>query len=47
MVTLAFIAAVILAVIGIILILNGSILAGIVLLVIACAVGPGGWAIWR
>lgn len=47
MVALAFVLAVILAVFGIVLLLNGSIIAGIVCLVLACAIGPGGWAVWR
>jgi hypothetical protein len=38
--------AVILAIAGIIALINGSIIAGIILLVVACAVGPGGWSIF-
>jgi hypothetical protein len=39
--------AVILAVLGVITLLNGSVIFGILLLVAACAVGPGGWQAGR
>jgi hypothetical protein len=42
---LLWIIAVILAISGVVAIINGSILWGIVLLVLACAVGPGGWSV--
>lgn len=40
--TLLSIAAVILVVAGVITVLSGSVIAGIVLVVIGCIVGPGG-----
>lgn len=42
-----WIIAVIIAIFGIVQLFRGSILAGIVLLVVACAVGPGGWSIFH
>lgn len=39
--------AVVLAVIGVVQILSGNIGWGIILLIAACAVGPGGWAIYK
>ena len=39
--------AVALVIYGIITLLNGSILLGIVLIVIGLAVGPGGWSIFN
>lgn len=39
--------AVILAVVGLIQLLSGNIINGIVLLVAACAIGPGGWWVFR
>ena len=44
---LLWIIAVILAIAGIVSLLRGAILAGIVLLVVACAVGPGGWSVFH
>lgn len=44
---LLFIAAVVLAIWGIVALIHGSILLGIVLLVVACLVGPGGYSIFR
>lgn len=41
------IAAVILVVAGIVTLLSGSIIAGVVLIVIGCVVGPGGYSISR
>lgn len=38
--------AVILAVWGVLAVLNGSIFWGFFLLVLACAIGPGGWTIY-
>ena len=43
--TLLSIAAVILVVAGIVTLLSGSIIAGIVLIVIGCIVGPGGYSL--
>lgn len=42
-----FIAAVIIAVYGVLRIVRGDVLVGIVLLVAACLVGPGGYSIFR
>lgn len=39
--------AVVIAVIGIVQLVQGQILWGIVLLVVAAAVGPGGWTLFR
>lgn len=47
MVTLAIIAAILIAVIGVARILSGDILVGILLLILACAIGPGGWTVLR
>lgn len=44
---LLWIAAVILAVIGIVALLSGSILWGILLLVAAAFIGPGGYSVVR
>lgn len=41
-----FIAAII-AVVGVVQLLQGQIIFGIVLLVLACLVGPGGYSIFR
>ena len=41
------IAAIILAVAGVITLISGSVIAGIVLIVLACLVGPGGYSITR
>ena len=41
-----WIAAVVLAVIGVFQLLQGQIILGIVLLVAACLVGPGGYSIF-
>lgn len=42
----AIIAAV-LAVVGVVQVLQGDVLWGLLLIVLACAVGPGGWSITR
>lgn len=39
--------AVVLAVIGIVQLLQGQIILGIVVLIAAAAVGPGGWSVFR
>jgi len=39
--------AVLLAGLGIAQILEGNILAGIILLIVAAAVGPGGWSVFK
>ena len=45
--TVLWVIAVILAIIGIVQLLQGQIILGIVLLVVACLVGPGGYSIFR
>ena len=45
--TVLWVIAVIIAIIGVIQLLQGQILLGIVLLVVAAAVGPGGWSIFK
>lgn len=40
------IAALVLAIVGIVMILQGSVLGGVVMLILAAAVGPGGWWIF-
>ena len=44
---LLWIIAVIIAIVGIVKLLSGAILLGIVLLVVACLVGPGGYSIFQ
>jgi hypothetical protein len=44
---LLWIVAVVLAVVGIVQLLQGQILLGIALLVVACLVGPGGYSIFK
>jgi len=42
-----WIIAVIIAIIGIVQLVQGQIIFGIVLLVVACLVGPGGYSIFQ
>ena len=42
-----WIIAAILAIVGIVQLLQGQIIFGIVLIVLACMVGPGGYSIFR
>lgn len=42
-----WIVAVILAIVGVVQILQGQLILGIVLIVVACLVGPGGYSIFR
>ena len=44
---LLWIVAVVLAVWGVVSLLNGSIIMGVVLLIAACLVGPGGYSIFK
>jgi hypothetical protein len=44
---LLWIVAVVLAIVGVVQLLQGQILLGLVLLVVACLVGPGGYSIFR
>ena len=39
--------AVVIAIIGVVQLLQGQILLGIILLIVACLVGPGGYSIFR
>jgi hypothetical protein len=45
--TLLWVIAAIIAVVGIIVLISGSILWGIILLIVAALVGPGGYSIFR
>ena len=45
--TLLWIIAVVLAVVGVVQLIQGQILFGIVLLVAACLVGPGGYSVFN
>jgi hypothetical protein len=45
--TVLWIIAVIIAVVGVIVMISGSILWGIILLIVAALVGPGGYSIFR
>lgn len=45
--TLLWIIAVILAVVGVVQLIQGQILLGIVLLIAACLVGPGGYSVFN
>jgi drug/metabolite transporter (DMT)-like permease len=42
-----WIIALVIAIIGVIVLINGSIIGGIVLLVVAALVGPGGYSIFN
>jgi hypothetical protein len=42
-----WLAAVVLVIAGIIALINGSVIFGIVLIVVGLAVGPGGWSIFK
>ncbi len=44
---LLWLLAVVIAVVGVIQLLQGQLLFGILLLVLACAVGPGGYSIFN
>jgi hypothetical protein len=44
---LLFLIAAVIAIVGIVQLFQGQILLGLVLLVIACLVGPGGYSIFR
>ncbi len=45
--TLLWIIAVILAVVGVVQLIQGQILFGIVLIIAACLVGPGGYSVFN
>jgi hypothetical protein len=44
---LLFLIAAVIAIVGIVKLFQGQILLGLVLLVIACLVGPGGYSVFR
>ena len=46
-VSLLWIIAVVLVIAGIVTLLRGGLLAGIVLIILGFAVGPGGWSIFH
>ncbi|MEA2825867.1 MAG: hypothetical protein QOG43_306 [Actinomycetota bacterium] len=45
--TVLWVIAVILAIVGIVQLLQGQIIFGIILLIAAAAVGPGGWSVFN
>jgi hypothetical protein len=45
--TLLWIIAVILAVVGVVQLIQGQIILGVVLIIAACLVGPGGYSVFR
>ena len=45
--TILWVIAVILAIVGIVQLIQGQLIFGIILLIAAAAVGPGGWSIFR
>jgi hypothetical protein len=45
--TVLWVIAVVIAIIGIVQLLQGQVILGIVLLVVAAAVGPGGWTVFK
>lgn len=45
--TALWLIAVVIAIIGVVQLLQGQIIFGILLLVAAAAVGPGGWSVFR
>ena len=45
--TLLWIAAAILVIFGIVLLFQGSILLGVVLIIVGCLVGPGGYSLFN
>ena len=45
--TVLWVIAVILAIVGIVQLLQGQVILGIILLIAAAAVGPGGWSVFR
>jgi hypothetical protein len=42
-----FILAAVIAIVGVVLLLQGNVLWGLVLLVVAALVGPGGYSVFR
>ena len=44
---LLWLLAVLIAVVGVVQLLQGQLILGLVLLLVACAVGPGGYSVFR
>ena len=44
---LLFLVAAVIAIVGVVQLFQGQILFGLVLLVVACLVGPGGYSVFR
>ena len=44
---LLFLIAAVIAIVGVVQLIQGQILFGLILLVVACLVGPGGYSIFR
>jgi len=47
MALILWIIAVLLVVAGVVQLIQGQLIFGLVLIVLACAVGPGGWSVFR
>jgi drug/metabolite transporter (DMT)-like permease len=45
--TVLWVIAVILAIVGVVQLIQGQIIFGVVLLIAACLVGPGGYSVFR
>ena len=45
--TVLWIVAVVIAIIGIVQLIQGELIFGVILLVVAAAVGPGGWSVFN
>lgn len=45
--TILWIVAAVIAVVGVIVLISGSVLWGIILLIVAAAVGPGGYSFFQ
>jgi drug/metabolite transporter (DMT)-like permease len=45
--TVLWVVAVIIAIVGVVQLVQGQMLLGIVLLVVACLVGPGGYSVFQ
>ncbi len=45
--TVLWIIAVVIAIVGVVQLLQGQLILGIILLVVAAAVGPGGWSVLK
>jgi hypothetical protein len=47
MATVLWVLAVVLAIVGVIVLIQGQIIFGIVLLIVAALIGPGGYSLFR